>query len=72
MPKTVRVRIAVKMTANGAWGCAGVYGGDDEGAASFAGDMLETEPHEVAEHAVFVEADVPLPEPLTVEGQVTD
>ncbi len=72
MPKTKRVRIAVVMAADGEWSCARVHDGDDEGAAGFAGEMLETDPREVAEHAVYVEADVPLPEATTVEGQVTD
>lgn len=65
--KTVRVRIAVAVNERGEWHA---FGGDfeddwamDEAVANVSEDVR------VAEH--FIEADVPIPEPSTIEGQVT-
>ena len=69
--RTVRVRIAVVMNADGEWGCAASYNGDDNGAWSVAGENLSTDPGEVMEALHFIEADVPVPASTTIEGAVT-
>lgn len=69
-PKTVRVRIAVSVDSRGHWNAAGVSGsGSDElmRAAVLDDELLsgETVVH-------FIEATVPLPESVTVEGEAAE
>lgn len=69
MKKTIRVRIAVAVGAGGQWsavGCSGEGSTDDE-LESYALEGMEDAA--VAIH--FIEADVPLPETVTVEGRVS-
>lgn len=68
----MRVRIAIAVNADGEWCCGGYQWrqGDglaklnDDDAAGHAIDGLASEGHTV----VFVEADIPLPQTVTVEG----
>lgn len=70
-PKTVRVRIAVNISAKGEWAASGnSRDKDDKERASVTYDMLDNDPALTPEHVVFVEADVPLPVAQTVEGRV--
>lgn len=69
--KTVRVRIAVAVSPNGAWkadGCRlsplwSIPEADPEIASTIFA-------HQGIGHVVFVECDVPLPEALVLEGTV--
>ncbi len=66
-PRTVRVRIAVVVNELGAWSASGGSGCTDDTAKDFALDgMVDGQ-----EHFHFVEADVPLPDTTTIEGQLT-
>ena len=71
MAKTIRVRIAVAVNERGEYGSSAGHDLDDAEARNYALDVLG-EKTELLEHVVFVEADIPLPETLIVEGQVTD
>ena len=64
---TRRVRIAVVVDPDGAWGAAGAAGATDEQALAWAIDSRDTDtpPGQV----VWVEAEVPVPAPVTVEGE---
>ncbi len=64
--KTVRVRIAVAVNSNGGWWAAGtdMLKGDDATAAEAASRHM---PHSVVH---YVEADIPVPETVTVDGAV--
>lgn len=72
--RTVRVRLCVAVNAEGEWDCYG-YGNSD-------GPFMDSDDHPWADRAaesigtgcrgVWIEADVPLPEETTVEGEVTD
>lgn len=64
----VRVRIAVAVNKDGGLGAAVSHDGDDASAKGFALELLG----EISEleHVVFVEAWIPLPETVTVEGKV--
>ena len=69
-PKTIRVRIAVAVSAKGNW-CASGWK-DSDGAVHgedcvFDGIVPSDTSNAIV---VFVEADVPLPESVTVEGTV--
>lgn len=71
--KTKRIRIAVVMNEHGHWSSAGWSNsnGDPKHDADLVGiarEGLEAGPNEAA---CFVEAEVPIPEPITVEGVVT-
>lgn len=61
-PRTVRVRIAVTVDADGWWNSEGWEKATDEAMLERLG----------ARSAIFIEADVPLPDagPLTVQGEV--
>lgn len=70
-PKTHRVRIAVTIDENGSWVC---YGGGSRG--KNLGDEELRNVYDFADEIEdpnvlhFIEADVPLPESVTVEGRV--
>lgn len=71
--KTVRVRIAVVVTDEGAWSCAGWSGPQgerepDKDIADCARDSTMMEVDSCNLH--WVEADVPMPEMQTVKGEV--
>jgi hypothetical protein len=65
MAKTVRVRIAVAVNAKGEWDACGCSSMSDE-------DMANEVLCEDSAGVVFVTADVPVPEPREVEGEVSD
>ncbi len=80
--KSVRVRIAVAVNADGEWGCDGwhrnpaegfdgkmKFGSDnsDENKAQIAASGL---PYKGNKHICFVEAEIPLPQETTVQGEV--
>lgn len=68
--KTVKVRIAVMVNAQGEWSAHGFHGADDDYACGIAKEGLE-ETKEEAFH--FVVATIPLPAvqvPLTIKGKV--
>lgn len=69
MKETRRVRIAVLLDEGGDWVAYGSQGASDEDVANecygFGVDF------DGEAHVVFVEADVPSPKPLTVEGEPT-
>ncbi len=73
--KTVRVRIAVLINADGQWGAGGGNVGgpmDDDNAATHAGYHFEDVP-ENHDTLHWIEADVPVPEKApaqTIEGKV--
>jgi len=71
--KTVRVRIAVAVNSQGAWNSNGWGWADKQrpDADLVAGAFDGLPEDEAREHVVFVEADVPVPEPKTIEGTVT-
>lgn len=69
--KTVRVRIAVAVTPAGQWNSCGFSRSsgereDDDELMGLAIDPLD----DTGEARYFVEADLPIPEPETVEGEV--
>ena len=64
--KTVRVRIAVVVDARRCWEARGSDGNSDAGSASSA----TCDNHGGSLH--FVEADIPIPQPQTVEGEVVE
>lgn len=68
---TVRVRIAVAVDEHGAWASCGWLRGGDARLTRHALDDLLNVQEQGAEsrHVVFVEADVPLPTPVVVEGK---
>lgn len=68
MSKTIRVRIAVAVSATGRWGADGSNSDKDGQSEATALELIDFEhPNRVT----FVEADVPLPEEqATVEGEV--
>lgn len=74
-PKTIRVRIAVAVTPNGCWDTRGMKllpewdNETDEEAARLVSGWLFGK--QGPGHVVFIEADVPVPESVTVEGTVT-
>ena len=67
---TVRVRIAVAVNDKGDVGAAVSHNGEDDEAKSFALELLGEPSNN--ERVTFVEADVPLPETETVEGQADE
>lgn len=71
--KTVRVRIAVNIAADGKYAASGSSEcKDDEQRSAVTYDMLENDPALTPEHVVFVEADVPLPVAQTIQGHVVE
>ena len=69
MSKTVRVRIAVAVGSGGDWCAHGADGESDRRLANDARCMLEPG-QQAGAHVRWVEADVPLPEAVAVEGEV--
>lgn len=67
-PRTVRVRIAVAVTEIGHWNASGFYDWDDAEAVDEVGGPLAG----LATTVHFIEADIPLPQPLTIQGSVVE
>ena len=67
-PKTIRVRAAVAVDEHGHYMFAGWSGGTDKDMAQNAREFFERAEGNECVH--FVVADVPLPESVTVEGEV--
>ena len=65
---TVRVRIAVAVTPNKNWHAAGCCGTNDVVASDWATSRFPSALNQVVH---WIEADVPIPQTQTVEGQVT-
>lgn len=72
--KTVRVRIPVLVNTDGFWvsGCVVRGEKDDRHTLDFLVDSMPDDSHTGKERLVYVEADVPVPEIETVEGQVSE
>lgn len=71
MSKTVRVRIAVAVDEHGQWCAAAWRSNDDVRNAREAHSFLDDETSgDEDRHVVYVEADVPLPSSVTVQGEV--
>ncbi|HYE70361.1 MAG TPA: hypothetical protein VD932_02435 [Aquabacterium sp.] len=72
--KTVRVRIAVAVNERGYWSSCGCGAPEDKPSTArdriMAEAALDELPSEGGENVVFIEADVPVPEPKTIEGTV--
>ena len=69
--KTVRVRIAVAVTSKGEWHAEADFEDSEKEAHQRAVELLQTGHLEEAECAIhWVEADIPIPEGVTVEGEV--
>lgn len=68
MANTVRVRIAVAVDADAEWSAAGAAGANDSDTVIEAAYNL---PKGLAAGVHWVEADIPIPEPTTIEGSVT-
>lgn len=66
MSKTVRVRIAVAVCPNGEWQARGDSTHTDEESK----DIIYMCDLPTGETWHFIEADIPLPEPQTIEGEV--
>lgn len=64
--KTIRVRIAVAVSHNGAWTAYGCSGATDGEKMGFAIDSTDG-----SEYRYWLEAALPIPEAVTVEGAVT-
>lgn len=64
--RTVRVRIAVAVDAEGKWAASGWKDGGDKCKDFIADDLGD--PYRI----VWVEADVPLPAETTVKGEVVE
>lgn len=70
--KTIRVRIAVAVTPNGCWdadGCKLTPTWEMPLSTEHHGEHLFSK--QGRGHVVYVEADVPLPDPVVIEGTVT-
>lgn len=67
MSKTVRVRIAVSVDPTGEWSAAGWSGLSDKEAHGYTIDTLAP-----GERRYWIEADLEVPEPLTIEGVATE
>lgn len=66
-PRTVRVRIAVRLQADGKWCASGCWDESDAEAESLATEGL-SDPLAT----VWLEADIPLPEEVTVTVEVVE
>lgn len=66
--KTVRVRIAVAITPDGLWACAGNWDAPDDELMSFAIDRLYCQQQEADYY--WIEADVPVPTTNVIIGEV--
>jgi hypothetical protein len=68
---TVRVRIAVVVDDKGGWNAAGWNSAGPQDDIGAARDGHNPDHEIVSERVHFVEADIPIPEPTTIEGTVT-
>lgn len=69
--KTVKVRIAVAVGANGAWSAGGGSGHSEYDAHCVAVDCLRRDGVRFNDyHVVWVESEVPLPSNVSVKGEV--
>ena len=74
----MKVRIAVAVDENGAWGAWGWDDGGEEKEGESGiqqgaiGSLPSDGPHPLRHHVVWVTADVPLPAAVAVEGEVED
>lgn len=66
-PETVRVRIAVAVDPDGDWHSCGSRGVEEADAKSFAYEGTEQFPI-----ISWIEADIPIPKPQTIEGEVVE
>jgi hypothetical protein len=68
MTEAVRVRILVAIDDNGKWSACGYYSNDDAATR----DVIFID--DIGEHLSYhwVEADIPIPTPLTINGVVTE
>ncbi len=81
-PKTVRVRIAVAVDAEGRYAAVAHQGCGDKDNRESAMEWMDIVPKAIGEHTTtyvqnptvrhlyFIEADVPLPTEPTIEGEV--
>ena len=75
--RTVRVRIAVGVLPSGEWSAGGASGAVQDAwntqtpEGLVRDDLSHLEGH-LGMQFVWVEADIPLPQPVTVEGTVSD
>lgn len=69
-PKTIRVRIAVAVAADGKWNATGEWDYDDEMKREQSLQHLGMDGGERPHGVHFIEATVPLPESVVVEGEV--
>ena len=72
--KTVRVRIAVSVGANGHWSCCGWdYGNNTEkdwlDILNLSQENIDLPP---LMNSVWVEADIPLPDQYSIDGEVSE
>lgn len=71
--KTIRVRIAVAVNQRAEWSAAGWHGGDvrksNSDLAGLALECLDSAPSD-REAVYFVEAELPVPSPITAAGVV--
>ena len=72
-PDTVRVRVAVCVMNDGGWAARGDSDTSDESAQWQAEEAVQWEPLDGVPHTItYIEADIPLPKPATVAGEVVD
>lgn len=69
-PGTTRVRIAVAVAADGKWSATGEWDYDDEMKREESLRSLDRDDAERPHTVHFIEATIPLPESVTVEGEV--
>lgn len=68
--KTVRVRIAVAVSDDLSWSASGWSSNDKRYDVAAKDSAVDSVPRSVcAVH--FIEADVPVPEPMTISGEVS-
>lgn len=68
MSKTVKVRIAVAVNEKGDW-CASGWNVDGDGPGDHY--LSDTANHDVGGIVYFVEAEVPLPGSVTIQGKLS-
>lgn len=67
MSETVRVRIAVAVSDEGDWCARGLSGSQDSDAVDSA--FMHLSPARSHEAVHWIEADVPIPTPQTIQGE---
>lgn len=74
--RTKRIRIAVVINEAGCWNSSGWGDAEtsvpDEDKSSIAFDGMDAWDGTGAERLVWVEVEIPIPQPITVEGTVRD